>query len=201
MPYRPPCPEAPHRRRTDVFVAHGRDEQARRAVFAFLRAIGLRPLEWEHLVAITDTAAPSLNEVMLTVMPRIQAVVVLLTPEDVVRLHPELRAPGEAPQPREYMQARPNVLIELGMALALHPRRTVILTLGEQQPISDIAGLNYVRVTPQVEFRAKFANHLRAAGCPVDTSGEDWLHAGDFAALDAHRRTGSSPRATVAHGA
>src|SRR4051794_14547768 len=47
-----------------VFVIHGRDEDARRAVFEFLRALELVPMEWEHLVRATGTGTPSLAQVV-----------------------------------------------------------------------------------------------------------------------------------------
>ncbi len=50
-----------HRKR-NVFVVHGRDEAARRALFEFLRALDLQPLQWETLVQETGSAAPSLRE-------------------------------------------------------------------------------------------------------------------------------------------
>ena len=45
------------RRGTSVFVVHGRDADARRELFAFLRALGLAPIEWNQ--AIKMTAHPS----------------------------------------------------------------------------------------------------------------------------------------------
>lgn len=181
------APRADHAR--NVFVVHGRDEPAREALFAFLRALGLRPMEWEDLVAATGQASPFLGEVIARALPYTQAVVVLMTPEDVVRLHPELRGPNEAPPEHGWaLQARPNVLLELGMALVTHPDRTLIVVAGEQRPVSDIGGRNFVRMAGTPEFRAKVANRLRLAGCPVDTTGQDWLTAGDFGALTAHRR-------------
>ena len=37
----------------NIFVVHGRNEAARDALFAFLRAIGLHPLEWSEAVQAT----------------------------------------------------------------------------------------------------------------------------------------------------
>jgi hypothetical protein len=118
-----------------------------------------------------------------------------MTPEDVVRLHPELHGPPEAPPESGWsLQARPNVLLELGMALVTHPDRTLIVVVGEQRPVSDIGGRNFVRMSGAPAFRAKVANRLRLAGCPVDTTAQDWLSAGDFAALAAYDRRPPGPR-------
>jgi hypothetical protein len=51
-----------HDPRQNVFVIYGRDDPARRAVFDFLRSLGLRPLEWEELVKATGKMAPFLSE-------------------------------------------------------------------------------------------------------------------------------------------
>jgi hypothetical protein len=53
------------------------------------------PQEWQVLVESTDNPLPSLNEVIgHTLAPgRVQAVVALLTPDDVVVLHKELHEP------------------------------------------------------------------------------------------------------------
>ncbi|EFC81260.1 CATRA conflict system CASPASE/TPR repeat-associated protein [Parafrankia sp. EUN1f] len=176
-----------HRAR-NVFVVHGRDEEARLAIFELLRALGLRPLDWEELVAMTGRTAPYLGEVVAQAMPLAQAVVVLMTPEDVVALHPDLRGASEAAAGSE-MQARPNVLLELGMALAIHPDRTLIVTIGTHRPVTDLGGRNYVHIQAGSDFRGKIASRLRLAGCPVATGpDDDWRNAGDFSRLAAHAR-------------
>src|SRR5262245_61636108 len=61
----------------DVFVIHGRDEQLRERFFEFLRAIDLRPLEWEAIVTATGQTAPPLLTVIRTALMRAQAIVAL----------------------------------------------------------------------------------------------------------------------------
>ncbi|GGX04948.1 hypothetical protein GCM10010297_28120 [Streptomyces malachitofuscus] len=173
----------------NVFVVHGRDEPARRAVFDFLRTIGLNPLEWEEVVRRTGKATPTLGEAVARTIPLARAVVVLLTPDDVVHLHPGLHGPREPRAEREPgLQARPNVLLELGMALAFQPSRTVLLQFGELRPATDLGGLNHITVTDTPDFRSKLASRLELAGCPVRRQGQDWLSAGDFGALHAYDR-------------
>ena len=41
-----------------VFVVYGRNSKARRAVFDFLRAIDLAPMEWEEVIAATGQPSP-----------------------------------------------------------------------------------------------------------------------------------------------
>jgi predicted nucleotide-binding protein len=173
----------------NVLVVYGRDKQARLAVFDFLRSLGLRPLEWEALVRATGKMAPFLSESVQMGLKIATAVVVLLTPEDIVHLHPELRAPEDSgDEEREMMQARPNVLLELGMALAAKPEATLILVVGIHRPATDLGGMSYVQLTDGPDCRSRIADRLRGAGCPVNLVGTDWLTAGDFAGLTAQRR-------------
>ncbi len=65
-----------------VMVVHGRDEEARLAMFTFLRALGLEPQEWGALVEATGSAAPYIGEVLDKAFGVARAVVVLFTPDD-----------------------------------------------------------------------------------------------------------------------
>ena len=181
--------EADHDPRRNVFVVYGRDDPARRAVFEFLRSLGLRPLEWESLVEATGKMAPFLSETVRKGLEMAAAAVVLLTPEDVVHLHPDLHGPNEpAAETAGAMQARPNVLLELGMALALKPKGTLVLVIGEQRPVTDLGGMSYVRLTTDPDCRSRIADRLKVAGCLVNQIGTDWLKTGDFAGLAAQYR-------------
>jgi predicted nucleotide-binding protein len=86
----------------------------------FLRALDVRPLEWEQLVSGTGSASPYVGDVVRRAFDVCQAVVVLMTPDDEARLRPELRDEGE-PEEALTGQPRPNVLLEAGMALAPAP--------------------------------------------------------------------------------
>jgi hypothetical protein len=168
-----------------VAVVHGRDDESRTAVFDYLRALDLRPLEWDELVAATGRAAPFVGDVIDQLFAEAQAVVVVLTPDDVVYLHPDLAAQKGESLPAG--QARPNVLLEAGIALGRHPDRTVFIEIGDLRPVSDLAGRHTIRpTTPQALH--SIARRLATAGCPVDTSGSDWMSTDRFAGLAARSR-------------
>jgi predicted nucleotide-binding protein len=172
-----------------VFVIHGRDEEARIALFDLLRALGLQPLEWEQLVRDTGAGAPSLAEIVSDAARGAQAVVALLTPDDVVALHPSLRTVEDAEDEQAVgCQARPNVYLELGMALAACPDRTIIVEAGATRRPADLAGLNYIRIDKTAGWCNKLAERLRSAGCPVDRAGTDWQRTSRFTWLAAHDR-------------
>ncbi len=168
---------------TKVFVVHGRNEAARKAMFEFLRSIGLKPLEWSQAIALTEKAAPFVGEVLDAAFSYAQAIVVLLTGDDEAKLRQMFQRSNDpefelTPTP----QARPNVLFEAGMALGRNPERTILVEVGSLRPFSDIAGRHMVRMDNSSQRRQDVASRLQIAGCSVDLTGRDWHVAGDFAA-------------------
>lgn len=162
-----------------VFVIHGRNESARRGIFAFLRSIGLDPIEWSEAIAMTGSGSPYIGEVLNVAFSAAQAVVVLQTPDDVAHLHESLTYPGD-PETNPQMQPRPNVLFEAGMALARDENRTIIVELGRVKSFSDIHGRHVVRLDNSLGKRQELANRLRTAGCAVNTDRTDWHLEGDL---------------------
>ncbi len=164
-----------------AFVVHGRDIAARDAVFAFLRSVGVKPIEWTTAVRMSRKPAPYIGEILGAAFARARAVVVLMTPDDLAQLRPDLLTTGDKPYERTLMgQPRPNVLFEAGMAFATHADRTVMVQLGHVREFSDIAGRHIVHMSNDYAKRNELATKLRNAGCDVDTTGTDWVEAGDF---------------------
>jgi predicted nucleotide-binding protein len=163
-----------------VFVVHGRNEAARVAMFTFLRAIGLAPIEWSEALAMTGEASPYIGQVLDTALGAAQSIVVLMTPDDVAYLRTEYASGEGDPETNPTAQARPNVLFEAGMAMGRDAKRTVLVELGKLRPFSDVAGRHAVRMANTPQSRTELAGRLRTAGCAVNTDGTDWLTAGDF---------------------
>ena len=165
-----------------VFVIHGRDERARKAMFEFLRALHLKPVEWSHAVAASGAASPFIGDVIDHALNQAQAVVVLFTGDDNAGLRPALHSRTDGQDERRLQpQPRPNVLFEAGMAYGRVPERTVIVEIGRIRPISDLAGRHAIRMDNSAAKRNALAQRLKQAGCPVNTVGDDWLTTGDFA--------------------
>ncbi|MGX9890326.1 TIR domain-containing protein [Streptomyces sp. NPDC002276] len=186
-----PAAQAPavHDRSRSVFVVHGRDEEVRQAMFGLLRRLDLRPLEWEELVRATGKTAPFLGEVVMNAPAQAQAALVLLTPDDVAKLHPHLLGNRERDDETQLTgQPRQNVLIELGMVLMAYPERTVIVEVGRLRHVADIAGINVIRFDGTEASLAKIAARLRLAGCQLDDSGPEWRETRPFQNLAAYRR-------------
>ncbi|MGE0583340.1 MAG: TIR domain-containing protein [Steroidobacteraceae bacterium] len=165
-----------------VWIVHGRDDKLRRAMFDFVRSLGLEPLEWSSAVKATRKGSPYPGEVLDKAFLRASAVIVLLTPDDEAQLRRvHWRAGEEAYEKRLMGQARPNVLFEAGMAFGTHPAQTVIVEIGKCRPFTDTHGRLVVRMNDTAPKRKELADRLAAAGCTVDiTSSNAWMEAGDF---------------------
>jgi predicted nucleotide-binding protein len=169
------------RRGTTVFVVHGRDLAARDAIFAFLRSVGLRPLEWTQALGLTKKGSPYVGEVLDAAFREAAAIIVLLTPDDDARLRAAFLTTRDSKHERELTgQARANVLFEAGMAFGRNPNSTVLVQLGDIRPFSDVGGRHVLYLSDSPTSRQEFVTKLANAGCNVDTSGTDWLSAGDF---------------------
>jgi hypothetical protein len=168
-----------------VFVVHGRNGKARLALFDFLRAIGLKPLEWNQLVVATGQGSPYIGDVVKKGFEIAQAAVVLMTPDDEARLKQEFWTSSDTDDETKFNgQPRQNVILEAGMALAFHENRTVIVELGRVRKMSDIDGRHVVRFDGSVEKRQELADKLRGIGCHVDIEGKtDWQSTGDFVSV------------------
>lgn len=165
-----------------VFVVHGRDEALRNSMFEFLRSIDLSPMEWTQAVASTGLGSPYIGQVLDSAFEHAQAIVVLLTPDEVAYLQPRHGNGPDDPETRPAAQSRPNVLFEAGMALGRDPDRTIMVEVGDVRPFSDVAGRHLVRLNNASESRQALAQRLATAGCEVDMRGTDWHTAGDFSA-------------------
>ncbi|RZB35986.1 MAG: hypothetical protein SRB2_02584 [Desulfobacteraceae bacterium Eth-SRB2] len=164
-----------------VFVVHGRDGRIRDDFFSFLRALGLQPIEWSEALKFTGKATPYIGEALESAFKNAQAVVVLLSPDDEVRLSPELWKTNEDENEKSIrLQARPNVLFEAGMAFGTHPDRTILIEVGKVKSFSDVAGRHVVRLSNSSNKRNDIAERLRTAGCDVSKTGNDWLNIGNF---------------------
>lgn len=121
-----------------IFVVHGRDVNLSKSIFSFLESIGLDPIEWSEAIKGTGKATPYIGEVLEYAFSAARAIVVMMTPDDLAYLKPELRKEDDEDYEKELTpQARPNVLFEAGMSMGKNPDRTVIIEIGKLRPFSD----------------------------------------------------------------
>lgn len=162
----------------NVFVVHGRNGKIRDAAFTFLRSVQLRPLEWDQARQSTEQTSPFILEAIQQGIASAQAVIVLLTGDDVVRLQKSYGSESNALQPR------PNVIFEAGLALATVGReRTIFLAFPPLRGLSDLDGLYYLQMDNSPQARKNLVERLKTAGCDLDDSGSEYLSTatgGDF---------------------
>ncbi|MEU3332635.1 TIR domain-containing protein [Glutamicibacter creatinolyticus] len=99
----------------NVFIVHGRDHENKEALCQLLRKMDIRPISWTQ----ASEAAKSQNtlDIVEAGMQMAQAVIVLFTPDDLARLNEKFLAPSDGADERSPTgQARPNVILEAGMA-------------------------------------------------------------------------------------
>jgi hypothetical protein len=177
-------------------VVHGRDLKARNDLFGLLRALGLCPIEWTEAVRATGTGTPYTGDAVEAAFRIAQAAVVLCTPDEQVLLRVDLRNQDEPADARPAWQPRPNVYFEGGIAFTSHPTRTIVLELGPVRVASDLLGRNVIRIGAGAKWRHEFAERLRDAECPVETSGSDWLDIGGFQVPDLSQMVGGAAGST-----
>jgi len=163
-----------------VFLVHGRNDAMATAMRTFLRTLDLRIIEWEQAVALTGEPNPYIGDVMAAGLEQADAVVVLATPDDLVRLAPALANGPTDPELAEAGQPRQNVIYEAGMAMALAPTRTLIVATPATKILSDIAGRHLAYLDNSPRARKRIVGRLQNTGLAVNDTGEDWLTAGDF---------------------
>ncbi|MEI2700849.1 MAG: TIR domain-containing protein [Baekduia sp.] len=161
-----------------VMVVHGRNDAIRRAMFTYLRALSLSPIEWDEAIAETGQGTPHNLLAVEAAMAAAQAVVVVMTAEDQAGLLPGLASSPDDEDISLRGQPRQNVILEAGMAMGVNRDRTILVEVGRIRPASDFDGLNTVRLNNSPSTRKALAKRLESAGCPTNQDGSDWLEAG-----------------------
>jgi predicted nucleotide-binding protein len=137
--------KVPKTKENTVFVVHGRDRALRDAIYEFLRALGLRVLEWGHAIRAARGSGgnPFVNDIVTKIMMEAQAIVVMLSPDDEAKLKDQFISTHErSTEGKLRGQARPNVLFETGIAVGTHHKKTVMVQVGHVKPFTDIGGMH-----------------------------------------------------------
>jgi predicted nucleotide-binding protein len=164
-----------------VFVVHGRNEKIRKALFAFLRSLGIQPIEWNRALALTKQGSPYVGQVVEAAFKNAKVIVVLFTPDDEAKLKTEFIKRGEPSFERRLTgQPRPNVLFEAGMAFGRQPATTILVQVGKVRAVSDVAGRHIVHLGNNMASRQELVGKLKTTGLTVDDIGKDWHTEGDF---------------------
>jgi len=154
---------------------------AREALTDLLAAFDLKVIDWREASARAGGGTPYTGDIVAAGMELADAVVVLLTPDDIAYVKPEFRMEGDGPHELEPTgQPRLNVIFEAGWAMARDKERVVLVEVSLVRKMSDIAGLNIIQLNNDIDRRKDLAQRLEAAGLTVEMTREEWRTAGDF---------------------
>ncbi len=168
-------------RKKKIFVVHGRNNTLRDAVFSFLRALNLEPMEWSQAIALLESGSPFVGEVIDVALKISAAVIIIFSPDDLAVLKNEFVKYDDKEEEKKLSpQPRPNVLFEAGMAFGINPKKTIILQFGELRQISDIGGRHVIKMNNTPEKRKDLLDRLINANCDLESGGTDWLKVGNF---------------------
>jgi predicted nucleotide-binding protein len=147
-----------------IFLVHGRDEAAKHAVARFLETrVGL------DVVILSER--PNKGRSILTKFREegdgAAFAVILMTPDDLGHLRPELLPPGSA-APAATMRPRQNVIFEMGFFIGQFgvDRVCALVPPGVERP-SDYDGIVYVPYDDAEGWQRKLVTELHAANVPV----------------------------------
>jgi predicted nucleotide-binding protein len=143
----------------EVFVVHGRDNEAKSIIARFIEHCGLTPIILHETADEGRTVIEKFEQTS-----NIAFAVVLLTPDDAGGLaDPDGTASSLRPR------ARQNVILELGYFLGKLGRKGVCaLRKGEVEIPSDFAGVIYTPFDAHEGWKITLARELKAAGLEID---------------------------------
>src|SRR5436190_5915709 len=116
-------------------------------------------MEWSHAVEKAKGANPYVGQILTSAMAKVQAVIVLFSPDELAQLREHFCSRDEKRTEGKLQgQPRPNVLFEAGLALGAHPEKTLIVQVGKIRGFSDIAGKHLVHLSNDAVNRNEVAN-------------------------------------------
>lgn len=186
-PTRPPkFTKAPSRpkatRDNSIFVVHGRNLQLRDDMYALLRALGLTPIEWAKAINDAKGANPNVGQVIDNALKKAQGILVLLSPDEDAKLKRRFASAKDVKNRLTILegQPRPNVIFEAGIALGLHPDKTLLVQVGDIRDISDIAGKHMLHFDGSPASRNELVRRLTKLKFHIDTINDTWIAVGKF---------------------
>jgi len=154
--------------RRRIFLVNGRDHQAVEEIGKIASALGLHIITFDDACRETGQPSPMVWDAVRKGFQLARAAVVLFTPDEEARLHLHWSSSSDVRNRTSDLeaQARPNVLVEAGVALGQQLKRTVLVQIGDKREISDFSGRHYLSLRTQDSVKA-FADRLKNAGCKV----------------------------------
>ena len=142
----------------EVFVIHGRDDEAKQTVARFLEGLELAPIILHEQANQGRTIIEKLEG-----HARVGFAIALLTPDDIGGL----RERKDNLKPR----ARQNVIFEFGYFIGrLGRKRVCALVKDDVDRPSDYDGVVYIRMDDSDGWKLRLIRELKNAGFPVDAN-------------------------------
>jgi predicted nucleotide-binding protein len=162
-----------------VYVVCGRDTAERDKMYCFLEALGLQPITKETATQWTGEVSPYSDHLIDQVFRHAQAIIVLLTGDDVARLRPQLHKKHEARYEKELTpQPRQDQLFEAGYAFGRSPKRTILLRMNNHMRLfSDIDGRYIAKFSWRSIDLKDLSVRLMHAGCALKLDENIWRSA------------------------
>lgn len=159
-----------------VFIVHGRDVYIKNKMIDFLREVDIKPIFWDE--ALKECGNP--NAYTLDIIKKgfelAQAVIIILTPDENASLKQNLVGIYDEEVEKIRSQSRPNVLIEMGIAIGLYENRTILVKFGNAYIPSDFSGKNYIKFDGSIDSKKSLVNALKISGCQVDDINSRYLN-------------------------
>ena len=131
----------------------------------------LTVISWED-ARFTGKAVASNLEIIQAGLRKARAVVVIMSGDYLAHLRDDLNHKQETLEREVSPQSRQNVLIEAGMAMAIYPGRTLLISTGTLRRVTDFEGLNYLEYSDSDAFRDALEARLKESGCAVGSRQE-----------------------------
>lgn len=146
---------------SDIFIVHGHDETAKKAVARLIRKLELKPIILHEQPNAGRTVIEKFED-----YSNVGFAVVLMTPDDIGQHVP----PGVFPSHKGLKKrARQNVIFELGFFIGKLGRKRVCALYKEGVELpSDYQGVLYVPMDKATAWELELAKEIKAAGLPVD---------------------------------
>jgi predicted nucleotide-binding protein len=157
-------------RRRKVYVVYGQNKAEKDAIDTILQKFGLESLIKEDVVGLTEGSS-FIGRILDTAFSKAQAVIVLLTGEEEVRLRKRFQHVDDEDFEKEfYLQPTQDQMFEAGYAFGKSPDRTILIQIGNVRPFSDIMSRYVLNHAQTIKNDGLLRKCLQRAGCMVKDS-------------------------------
>lgn len=161
-----------NKKANSIFLVHNTKSPAITEITKLLKSASVSLIHWEDAVAATGKPSPQILEVIRKGFDIATAVLILMTPDERAEV---IDRKVTRKRGTKIVRPRPNVLIEVGMALGMDADRTVIVSTGRLGQISDLDGIHIVHLDGLKDSRVALMNRLKQAGCEPSLTDLDYL--------------------------